>query len=412
MAVISYRARSLAPVSAELIPNGQLEIADGVVQRIVRAEPGTRGPVDLGDVLVVPGLVNAHTHLELSACRARVPFEGAFVDWIEALVRRGYLESDPADRAAESDRALCASLRAGVTAVADIATGPHMLERWRNAPGPVVGFLEVTGMGTRRAGTHPQSFAALAPLAAREPSTGCYRVGLSPHAPYSVAPEIYRAVADFARVTGRHVATHLAETREEIEFLATGTGPFRDMLERWGLWDGSFEAPGCSPVEYADRLGLLAARPLLAHVNYVSDGDLDLLAASGAPVVYCPRSHAFFEHAPHPCGAMLARGIPVCIGTDSLASNESLSVLDELRFLHRRNGSLAPATLLAMGTLAGARALGLGAQCGSLETGKRADFVAIPLSDPDTDDPLADVLASDRAPSAVFVSGRRVSIDA
>ncbi len=412
MAVTSYRARWVAPVDGEPIADAQLDIADGLLRSVGAARTGTHGPVDLGDVLIVPGFVNAHTHLELSACREKVPFEGSFIGWLETLVRTSRFETEPDHRIASAVRELDAALRVGVTAVADIATDPCMLELWRKAPAAMVGLLEVIGMGPRRIERHAQSWDVLAPRAEAEPVTDGVRVGLSPHAPYSVAPEIYRAAVAFARRTGRPLCTHLAETREELEFLAEGTGPFRVMLEQWGLWDGSFEVPRCSPVAYADRLGLLAVRPLLAHVNYVSTDDLDLLAERGASVIYCPRAHAFFGHPPHSFEAMLARGIPVCIGTDSLACNTSLSVLDELRFLHRRDDRVRPATLLAMGTLNGARALGLSDRCGSLEAGKRADWVAIPLSNPGTNDPIRDVLESEAAPSAVFLAGSPVSIDA
>jgi aminodeoxyfutalosine deaminase len=216
-------------------------------------------------------------------------------------------------------------------------------------------------------------------------------------------------------LSGRQLCTHLAETREELQFLRDGSGSFRELLEEWGLWDGTFQPPGCSPVDYMARLNVLEAKPapLLVHVNYVSDADLDLLANTSCSVAWCPRTHRFFHHEPHRFRDMLARGINVCIGTDSLASNDTLSILDELRFAWRRSSGSAGAQgrqpvsqqcLLAMGTIAGARALGLEDQVGSLEPGKRADLAAVPLEQPRAADPLEDLLGGNTCSTTIYSS--------
>jgi len=430
---ITYRARWLVPISSPPIENGRLVVKDGRIVSVERASGIDPRAVDLGDVAVVPGFVNAHTHLELTYCRQRVPYAGSFVRWVEDLVALY-----PGDRSEDS---LCASVReglrqslaAGVTTLGDIGYGARSVDTWRRAPANVVGYLEVLGMGPRRAEPHRQSFELLKavcdeanerdPEAVRAPPTGgshsargrsgsLCRVGLSPHAPYSVDTAVYRRIIEYVTAARRPICTHLAETPEETQFLADGTGPFRELLERWGLWDGSFEPPGCSPIEYASRLGLLACRPLLIHVNYVRDDDLDRLSASTCPVVYCPRSHRFFQHEPHRFRDMLDRGIRVCIGTDSLASTDSLSVLDELRFLRAEDGTIRNERLLRMGTIAGARALGLDAQVGSLEPGKRADLAVLPLSEPGTSEPAEDVLRGQALPTAVYLGGEPAPIGA
>lgn len=229
---------------------------------------------------------------------------------------------------------------------------------------------------------------------------------LSPHAPYSTAPEVYREAIAYCRQRGLPICAHLSETREEAEFLATGTGPFRTLLEHRELWDGSFAPPGCSPVQYAESLGLLELQPLLAHVNYAGDEDIQLMAKRGCSVVYCPRTHRFFEHAPHRYRDMLGAGLNVCLGTDSLASSPSLSILDELRFLRRLDDLSSDSLLLEMGTIRGARALGLESQLGSLEPGKRADFVVLPLTGSVSDKPTDAVLRTQATPSHVYVSAR------
>lgn len=406
----SYRARWLIPVSSPPIENGRLVAVNGRIACVERASGPMGSDLDLGDVAVLPGFVNAHTHLELTFCRGQVPYRGSFTQWIRDLA--GRTSQTPAEQAGAVEEGLRESLAAGVAAVADIGHGQAVADRWRAAPPALVGFLEVLGMGPRRRQPHDRSLDAAVQtceevLRTVQKAPGqppMFAIGLSPHAFYSTDPEIYREAIDFCRRTCRPICTHLAETREEWQFLADGTGPLRDLLEEWGLWDGSFRPPGCSPVEYARRLGLLECRPLLAHVNYAGDEDLDLLAASGASVAFCPRTHRFFEHGPHPYADMLDRGVNVCIGTDSLASNETLSVLDELRFLRRQDRRLSDGQLLAAGTLAGARALGLDRELGSLEPGKRASLVVVSLDDPATREPMADVLAGASPPSIRFVS--------
>jgi cytosine/adenosine deaminase-related metal-dependent hydrolase len=404
----SYRARWIIPVSAPPIENGRLEVADERIVAVGRATSPMPSEVDLGDVAMLPGFVNAHTHLELTFCRGRVPYRGAFTTWVRDLVAltRSGAAGDPG---AAIDAGLRESAAAGVAALADIGHHAASLARWQNAPLQVTGFLEVLGMGPRSRSAHERSLTSAVrllndtftlggcPISSEgegvSPNTRRFSppLGLSPHAPYSTAPEIYRDALAWCQQNRRPLCTHLAETREEVQFLADGTGPFRDLLEEWGLWDGSFTPLACSPIEYARRLGLLDARPLLAHVNYATDDDLAILATSSASVVYCPRTHAFFEHQPHRYRDMLTRGINVCLGTDSLASADSLSILDELRFLRQRDAALPHDQLLHMATLAGARALGLEHELGTLELGKRAAFTAIPLIHPATSDPAADV---------------------
>ena len=178
-------------------------------------------------------------------------------------------------------------------------------------------------------------------------------------------------------------APHFCETEDEESFTCHGTGPLADYLKHLGIWDESIPAPGVRPIDLFDRAGLLHERTLLAHANYVTDEDITRIARSGASVVYCPRTHAAFRHAPHRFRQMRDAGINVAVGTDSLASNSDLSIMGELHFLHNANPDLPADELLAMGTLHGARALGLERCTGSIEPGKRADLVVIPLEPSD-----------------------------
>ncbi|HSW44359.1 MAG TPA: amidohydrolase family protein [Phycisphaerae bacterium] len=404
----THRARWIIPVDSPPIENGRLIIEAGRIIEIGHARGASVGEIDHGDSVIVPGFVNAHTHLELTPFRGRVPFSGSFVQWVEGLVAARRAESADGDPAAAICDGARQSLAAGVTAIGDIGCGAYAATGWSQVELWLTGCLEVLGMGPRSSVSHGQSFDSLQVVCDRAPRTGRCRIGLSPHAPYSVDAGVYQRAIECARSAGLPICTHLAETRDEIQFLADGTGPFHELLERWGLWDGSFSPPGCSPVQYMHRLGLLECRPLLIHVNYLDDKDMEVLSGHACGVAYCPRSHRFFDHKPHRWRDMLERGINVCVGTDSLASNDSLSVLEELRFLHRQSPATNPETLLRMGTLGGARALGVETTCGSLSPGKSADFVTIPLKQPVGIHPFVDVLESFAPPSAVYLRGARV----
>lgn len=409
-------ARWILPIHSPPIENARVVVANGLIAGI---ESGSSpSDIDYGDAAILPGLVNAHTHLELGRFRGGVPYCGDFTDWLRAVV--ALQTADGADDLMEEgiNAGLAESLAAGVTTIVDNGCGRRSRVAWMRSPANVVGLFEAIGMGPRRTGDHPRSIAnafAEADAVRTEidatqtdaPSKGMLLTGIAPHAPYSTAPEIYTQAIEYTRTRGLPIGTHLAETREEAEFLARGTGPFRKLLEDRDLWDGSFTPPGCSPVRYAESFGLLGCRPIIAHANYLSDEDIDLLARYRCSVAYCPRTHRFFEHAEHRYRDMLARGANVCLGTDSLASAPTLSILDELRFLRGIDRFCSGDLLLEMGTLRGARAAGLDNRVGSIEPGKRADLVIVPL--PSTNAPPADsLLESTAAPIAVYATGRRV----
>jgi aminodeoxyfutalosine deaminase len=217
----------------------------------------------------------------------------------------------------------------------------------------------------------------------------------------------YRECVRVARDRGLPITTHLAETPEETDFLRHQGGPFRETWELLGGWADGVETFDGTPVQLANAVGLLDSRALLAHVNYCDDGDLDLLAGGNASVVYCPRTHQYFGHAPHRWREMLSRGINVAIGTDSCASSPDLNVVDDLRLLRRRHRDAGAEALWSMITVNAARAVRMEASAGTLAGGAFADVVAFPLLD--DHDPLAAILDEPGAsPEAVWVAGRRV----
>jgi len=349
---------------------------------------------DLGDVVLLPGLVNAHCHLELTHHRAGDP-PATFVDWVLRLlaVPRG----DP-PAAARDGLAQCVQF--GVTTVGDVTTDPAAL-RPALAAGPtrVVSYGEVRAMAGRRHLLVPRVEAA-----AEHEGLPALARGVSPHAPYSIEPRGYRACLQVALALGMPLTTHLAETPHEADFLASHAGPLRDLWTAIGGWDDDVPTFAGGPIRFAQSLGLLDyARASLAHVNYCDDDELAVLASGKASVVYCPRTHAYFGHPPHRWRAMLARGINVAVGTDSCASSPDLNLVDDLRLLHRTAPDVPASVLWEMGTLRGARAMGLENEAGSIAPGKRADFVAFDVSA--SDDVLLDVLESDARPGEVWIGG-------
>lgn len=403
-----YAARWVVPVDDPPIRDGAIAVRDG---RIVDVGPATSlghagSRHEMGDGILLPGLVNPHTHLELTCYRDRLP-RGPFWDWLERLatMRRAPDAAD-LERRAVADGA-AQSLAAGVTCVGDISRRGVQVELLRKSPIRKVCFVELIS------GAADPPFDAASLLATVQglehlAEADKLLLGITPHAPYTVSPADLAAAVRMSSDRGLPLTMHLCETAEEIEWLAAGTGPVEALLKKYNLPTAAAPPWGHAATMLTET-GLLSASPLLAHVNHADDALLDRLAESTASVVWCPRSHEFFGHVGHRWLDMIARGINVCVGTDSLASNATLSILDELRFVHRHWPDCPPETVLAMGTQRGADGLGLGASVGSLRPGKFADFIRLPW-DPDApDDPVQNVLAGRTMPDAVWIEGTRVA---
>ena len=328
---------------------------------------------DFSDLILLPAFVNAHTHLCFSHLRHRVPFRDTFTAWLIEVGATALSDSDDAFAAATREGA-AECMRTGTAAVGDATP------RWgiwgtldESGLGGVL-FLEVFGFGGAGSeNTVGQLERELPELAAKH-----LGVGVSPHAPYTADAQTYRDCAAFARANDMRLMTHLAETAEEVELLQHGHGPLADFFNlRAAPLGASWQPPGMSPIAYAASLGALGPTTLIAHANYVSSEDIGMMADAGAHVAFCPRSHAFFRHPRHPVEEFLSAGINVALGTDSLASNDSLSMLEEMRDLRQRHPAIQPHVALRMATENGAKALGIESRYGTLAPGKSASFVAI-----------------------------------
>jgi aminodeoxyfutalosine deaminase len=358
----------IVPVTRPPIRSGRVAIEHGRVTWVgAPGDPGEpRAPVrDLGPGVLLPGLVNAHCHLELSHLAGRLPKGGGFVAWVEALVgsRGGDGDGIVRARAAEAIRSM---EDGGTVAVGDVSNALVHLDLLGGSRLESVVFLELLAWDPARAqATLEWADGRLSALAGSlAPNV---RLRLAAHAPYSVSPAL------FAGLLSRHgpAAMHLAESSDESQFLATGEGEWPGFLERRGLGHVAFDPPGLSAVGYTDGLGALRPGLVAAHCVQVDGADRVLLARRGVHVALCPRSNRNLGVGLAPVPKLLAAGVRLCLGTDSLASVESLDLLEDAALLHRQFPQIDPAAIVRMATAGGAEALDL-PDLGTIAPGRRA----------------------------------------
>ncbi len=396
MSVRTLRARWLLPIDRPPVENGWVEVAAGRIVRTGQGRPASAAD-DLGDVALLPGLVNAHTHLELSWLRGHVPPSGSMVEWIRALL---VARVAGASESARDDalRAAIEEMRASGTVLVGDITNTLATHAALHASGTsAVVFHELLGFGVTDPEDQVREAWHRVEAAKKDVADAQLAFGVVAHAPYSVSPALF---AEIARQ--RHaapLAVHLGESAEEIEFLRTGRGPFRELLEMLGVWSDAWKVPECDPVEYLDRVGYLRPGLLAVHGVHLSDDALTALRNAGATIVTCPRSNEWVGAGLPRLSHFYGCGLPVAIGTDSLASVATLSMFDELAALRRIAPDVSAAGLLESATRRGAEALGLGDQFGTLTAGKRAALIAVQVPS-DTGD-VEEYLVSGVPPAAI-----------
>jgi cytosine/adenosine deaminase-related metal-dependent hydrolase len=356
--------------------------------------------------IMLPGLVNSHTHLELGYQRAAIERPASFTDWVTTLMRN-YPPPEQIETAVTDavKAGVQESLQGGVTCVGDISRHCTLTRKiLANEPLRVISFGEVIGLGKMRERLEPLLQVAMD----RSRQTELLTVGLSPHAPYTVEMGSLKRIVEAAERAGFPLTMHLAELREERAFLENATGPLGEWPVMQNILDADVPRFAGGPIRWAAACGLLRLPVLLAHVNYCDAEEITLLAASRASVVYCPRTRDYFGHdqaSTHPYPALLAAGVNVCLGTDSLASNPDLSVLREAAFLQERD-HLDPYLAFEMITRRGGRALGQ--PVGVLAPGAHADLAVFPgAAGADTRSTLMHILAnaSTGTPAIVRIAG-------
>jgi cytosine/adenosine deaminase-related metal-dependent hydrolase len=378
------RARVVVPVSQPPIDNGAVFVSG---QRIRAVGPWRElrklgGPVtDLGAVALLPGLINAHCHLDYTGMAGEFPPPRRFTDWIKQITTAKGLWTDE-DFAVSWQQGADMLLRTGTTTVGDIEALPGLLPaQWDRTPLRVFSFLEMTGIRSRRAPKAVLDEALAHVTRLKHPRC---RAWLSPHAPYSTLPELLKLTTHTARRRRWRVTTHVAESDQEFEMFAHAQGEMHDWLKR-----NERNNADCglgSPVQHLERCGALNSSLLAIHVNYLAPGDARRLGQRGVHVVHCPRSHAFFRHQAFPYEALTAAGVNLSLATDSLASVEQphrqtieLNLFTEMAAFAQRFPHVPAEHMLRLVTINPARALGHAGKLGELRPGARADLIAVPL---------------------------------
>jgi cytosine/adenosine deaminase-related metal-dependent hydrolase len=402
---VSLQARIVFPVDRPPIEHGFVTI-DGERIVAVGAEAAADEVIDLDAVALLPGLVNAHTHLEFSHLSRPLGAPGMpLADWIRLVIAERGQSDDSRDKAIAAG--LRESIRYGVTTIGEILAG-NASPAYGEAD--VTAFLEVIGFSRARA--HSALAAAIERIDEFKRTVNRMRLGVSPHAPYTVSPELLKQLVGLACERGFPIAMHLAESADELELLESGIGRFQELLDERSMWDDGAIPSGSRPLDYL-RLLAESPRTLVIHGNFLDEEERAWLAANSErmSLIYCPRTHSYFFHPPLPLSQLLAIGVRVALGTDSRASTPDLDLLAEMRHVARLHPQLDPHDILRMGTLNGALALGREHEVGRIAPGTLANLVAIPLPEDagaGASDLLAALFADDAAPRAVWLRGKKM----
>jgi 5-methylthioadenosine/S-adenosylhomocysteine deaminase len=388
-----YHARWVLPITQPPIENGTVVENDGLISYVGPRSAAPAGPdYDLGEAILLPGLVNTHTHLELTAMRGFLE-DCRFTVWIDKLRRS---RNDVMNQESLLDSArlgIVEGLEAGITTYADTCSSGVAMHAMREAGVRGIMYQEVFGPDPAHAETAMQELEERID-ALRLEQTDLVSLGVSPHAPYTVSDPLYDAAAQFANSRQLPLAMHIAESQAEVDLVTHGSGDFAEGWKRRGIQPSPRAR---SPIALLEARGALDRGPLLIHCVRVDESDMEIMARRRCSVAHCPASNAKFGHGIAPLLPLLAAGMRVGLGSDSVASNNRMDILDEARLsvlIHRaatrRHDAFGAHDALELATIGGARALGIDARVGSLEIGKDADLAAfsvasartIPVGDP------------------------------
>jgi cytosine/adenosine deaminase-related metal-dependent hydrolase len=410
-----YEADWVCSISSPAVRNGRIAVENG---RIVPVRAEQSASVRFPGCAIIPGFVNAHSHIELTILRGFLD-DLPFVDWIPRLTQTKYRVLSRADMLLSSRLGAVEMLRAGVTCLGEVMDLGTAWDAMREFGLQGIAYQEVFGPAESQA---DEALSGLTKQVERyrRDETDTLRVGVSPHAPYTVSAKLYRAVNEYAESEQLRLTTHVAESVDEGVFVRWGDGVF---AARWNERGIPVEPPGCSPVAYIARLGLLRPETLLVHAIDLEDSDFELLRKNRPGLVHCPKSNGKLAQGIAKLPEIRDTGVTLALGTDSVASNNVADMFEEMRtavFLQRARtqnfNALDAQTVFRMATLGGAECLGLADQLGSLDVGKRADFVVVDLNEIGAQpvyDPIEAMVysASRQNVRATYLGGREVKPD-
>ena len=367
------RARIVVTMDGPSIENGAVVVqGNRIVDVGTFAEVKARNSnevVDLGEQALLPGLINAHCHLDYTCLRRMIQPQESFTDWIRAI-NAAKARLTPGDYLKSIAAGFAEAQRFGTTSIVNYEAFPELIGR---TPAPIRTWWLAELIDVRSPHL-PEQIVDFAMISISPTENE----GLAPHAPFTASLDLYRLCQETGRRLDLPLSTHLAESREEMSMFRDATGPLYDFMKEIGR-----DMRDCgqgTPLEHLMRHAALDERWLIVHLNELTESDFDLLAEATTKfhIVHCPRSHSYFEHSPFPFQRLGALGFNICLGTDSLASNDDLSLFAEMRELRLNYPALSPEKILGMVTVNAARALNQ-SLLGRIKKGFRADMIALPL---------------------------------
>ncbi len=366
------RSRMVVPIVGEPIENGAVAISGTKITGVGRFEEVKAiygGDVeDLGEQILLPGLINAHCHLDYTLLRGKIPPQKSFTDWIRTI-NAAKAELTSKDYIASINEGFAEAQSFGTTTIVNLTAFPEVIAEIEE-PIRTCWFGELIDV------RNPDQAGKIVDRAV-ESLRSKNHWGLAPHAPFTASTQLFAAASDISSKHNVPVTTHVAESREEMQMFCDAAGPLFDFLK--GIGRPMDDCGENTPFSSLVQTQAVDERWILAHLNELTEADFDLLASTKRfHIAHCPRSHTFFGHTPFALQKLRAQGLNICLGTDSLASNSSLSLFSEMRELLRKEPSVAPREVLTMATANGARAVGRADSLGRIAPGFEADLIAIP----------------------------------
>jgi aminodeoxyfutalosine deaminase len=404
-----YRGRYLVTMNGPPIPWGGLRIVGDRVTQVGTLEsliplPG-EAIRDFPDAVLMPGLINAHCHLELGLTRGILPRDESFSVWVSRL-RKALDGAKPEQYQQAARLGILECLKNGTTTVVDVGNTGQAMSELAALPIRSFPYLEVIGLNPGIAEERLQQSSDLLERAKAQAAGERFHPDLTCHAPYSCSIELMRSISG-SRMQGRLPYTlHVAESLDEMLMFKEGRGPLYDFCSR--IYPALNLGTSTTPIQFLYQHGLIPKGSLFAHCNYTDTEDIRILAETETSVVHCPRSKAFFGHAGFSLESFRQAGINICLGTDSLASNEGLNLFDEMAELNRNYPSLPCEEILAMATVNGARALGSLGELGCIMPGSFADFIALSLRHHPECDLYEEIVSEDHEVLLVCVAGEEI----
>jgi len=412
-----FHAPYILPIGLPPISDGAIKIRKGKIVAVSRfrdlPKTGKEKLISLQDSLILPGFVNSHTHLELSCFKGVIKRKRPFSKWVREIIEAKKKLSERDCETSIRDGIL-ESLRGGITSFGDITGTGLSLKVMERMGVRGIAFHELIGFKEEDARRIFAKFMKRIimfqkKLAGLESTVG---IGVSPHSPYSVSPELFKLSCGFAGRLNLPVSIHLSETEEEVRFLKNGNGPLKKLLLDLGSFDRGWNPPGLSPLRYLHSLKVLSPRTSIVHFNFFDEEDLRVAKKSNIKIIYCPKSNnKWFSRKRSPVMDCFKKAIPFSIGTDSLASNDSLNMFDEMRMFKSLYPLFPAKKILKIATAGGACCLGLEDRTGSLQPVRFADFIAVRIPKSINSKNLAEYVVREVKEASLSVINGRIVYD-